>query len=154
MEEEASPFDADCIKAEKIALRLIARAEQSVSGLTAKLEKRGVDASAARQVISSLLDRELLDDERFAERWINAQLRGKKAPSPLWLLVSLEKRGLKRETSLSAIGKVLDEETELSLIVEFIEKIDVRFKENSGILKRKLRHERFSIEAIDRFFDG
>jgi regulatory protein len=150
--EEASPFDADCIKAEKIALRLIARAEQSVSGLTAKLEKRGVDPSAASQVISSLLDRKLLDDERFAERWIHAHLGGKKALSPLWFLVSLEKRGLKRETSLNAIGKVLDEETEFSLIVGYIERIDVRYKENSGLLKKKLRYERFSIEAIDRFF--
>jgi len=150
--EEASPFDADCIKAEKIALRLIARAEQSVSGLTAKLEKRGVDPSIARQVISSLIDRKLLDDERFAERWVHAHLGGKKALSPLWFLVSLEKRGLKRETSLNAIGKILDEETEFSLISEYIERIDIRFKENSGFLKKKLRYERFSIEAIDRFF--
>jgi len=151
--EEATPFDADCIKAEKIALRLIARAEQSVAGLTVKLEKRGVDPSVANQVISSLIDRKLLDDERFAERWIHAHLGGKKALSPLWFLVSLEKRGLKRETSLNAISRILDEETEFSLILKYIEKIEIHFKGNSGFLRKKLRYERFSSEAIDRFFD-
>jgi SOS response regulatory protein OraA/RecX len=151
--EEDPPFDADCIKAEKIALRLIARAEQNSSGLAVKLEKRGVDPSIARQVISGLLEKNLLDDKRFAEGWIRAHLRGKKALSPLWFLVSLEKRGLKREISLGAIDKILDEETEYSMLLEYIEKIDLYFKENKSFLRKKLRHERFSIEAIDRFFD-
>jgi regulatory protein len=154
LEEKDPPLDADCIKAEKIALRLIARAEQNSSGLAAKLEKRGVDPSIVREVISGLLEKKLLDDERFAERWICAHLRGKKALSPLWFLVSLEKRGLKREISLSAIDKILDEETEYSLLLEYIEKIDLHFKENSGFLRNKLRYERFSSGAIDRFFDN
>ena len=153
MEEKDTPFDTDCIKAEKIALRLIARAEQNSSGLTAKLEKRGVDPFIARQVISCLLEKKLLDDERFAQGWIRAHLRGKKALSPLWFLVSLEKRGLKREISLSAIDKILDEETEYSLLLEYIEKIDVHFMENSSFLRNKLRYERFSSATIDRFFD-
>ena len=154
MEEKDLPFDADCIKAEKIALRLIARAEQNSFGLAAKLEKRGVDASIARQVISGLIEKKLLDDERFAEGWIRAHLRGKRALSPLWFLVSLEKRGLKREISLSAIDKIFDEETEYSLLLEYIKKIDLCFRENTGFLRNKLRHERFSSVAIDRFFDS
>ena len=154
MEENNSTFDADCIKAEKVALRLIARAEQHSSGLTAKLEKRGVDSSIALQVISGLLEKKLLDDGRFAEGWIRAHLRGKKALSPLWFLVSLEKRGLKREVSLSAIDKIFDEETEYPLLLEYIEKMDVHFKANSGFLRNKLRYERFSSGAIDRFFDS
>ena len=146
MEEEAFPFDADCIKAEKIALHLIARAEQSVAGLTAKLEKRGVDASIARQVISSLLHRKLLDDTRYAERWIRAHLGAKKPLSPLWFRVSLEKKGIKREISLNATKKILDEETEFLLLLKFIEK--------NGLSRTKLRYEGFSTEVINRFFDS
>jgi regulatory protein len=152
--EKALPFNADCIKAEKIALRLIARAEQSVCGLTTKLQKRGIDPSVAREVVSSLIDKKLLDDERFAECWIRARLGGKKAPSPLWFLVSLEKRGLEMGVSLNAINEILDEETEFSLLLAYVGKIDFRFKKNSGFLKAKLRFERFSPEAIDRFFDS
>jgi regulatory protein len=145
--------DSDCINAEKIALRLIARAEQSVAGLTAKLEKRGIDPSTTRQVISSLQSRELLDDTRYAERWIYAHLKGKKPLSPLWFLVSLEKRGIGREICLAAINKVLDEDTEYSLLLKFIEGMDVLTKENVPF-RTKLRHEGFSPGAIDKFIDS
>jgi len=152
LEEEALPFDADCIKAEKIALRLIARAEQSVAGLTAKLEKRGIDPYTTRQVISSLQSGNFLDDTRYAERWIYAKLKAKKPLSPLWFLVSLEKRGVKREICLAAINKVLDEDTEYSLLLKFIGGMDVLLKKNLP-LRAKLRREGFSPEAINRFID-
>jgi len=152
LEEEALSFNADCIKAEKIALRLIARAEQNSSLLAVKLEKRGIDPYIARQVISGLLDRKLIDDERFAERWIRAHLGAKKAPSPLWFLVSLERKGINRQISLNAINKVLDEEAEYSLLLKFIEKVDALTKKTS-LFRTKLRHEGFSSEAINRFFD-
>jgi regulatory protein len=153
LEEEALPFDADCLNAEKIALRLIARAEQSVAGLTAKLGKRGIDPSITRQIISGLLDRKLLDDMRFAERWIYAHLKVKKPLSPLWFLVSLEKRGVNREICRAAINKVLDEDTEYSLLLKYIERMDVLTKENVPI-RTKLKHEGFSPEAIDKFVDS
>jgi SOS response regulatory protein OraA/RecX len=153
LEEEAFPLDTDCIKAEKIALRLIARAEQSVAGLTAKLEKRGIDPSITRQVISSLQNRRLLDDTRYAECWIYAHLKTKKPLSPLWFLVSLEKRGVNREICLTAINKVLDEDTEYSLLIKFIGGMDILTKETVS-LRTKLRHEGFSPEAINKFIDS
>ena len=153
MEEEALPFDADCIKAEKIALRLIARAEQSSSFLAVKLEKRGIDPSIARQVISGLIEKNLLDDTRYAERWILAHLWVRKTLSPLWFLVSLEKRGVSREICLTAINKVLDEDTEYSLLLKFVERMDALTKE-TGLFRTKLRHEGFSPEAINRFLDS
>jgi SOS response regulatory protein OraA/RecX len=153
LEEEPLQLDANCIKAEKLALRLIARAEQNVAGLTAKLEKRGVYPSIALQVISGLLEEKLLDDSRFAERWVHAHLWVKKALSPLWFLVSLEKRGISREICLAAINKVLDEDTEYSLLLKFIGRMDALTKE-TGLLRTKLRREGFSPEAINRFFDS
>ena len=153
MEEEALPFTADYLKAEKIALRLIARAEQTSSGLAAKLRKRGIDPSITGQVISSLIEKNLLDDTRYAEHWICAQLHGRKPPSPLWFLVSLEKRGIDRKTSLVAINKILDEETEYSLLLKFIDRVDVSIKKDE-FFRTKLRHEGFSPEVIGRFFDS
>jgi SOS response regulatory protein OraA/RecX len=150
--EEAHQSAADCLRAEKIALRLIARAEQSSALLTAKLEKRGVDASIARQVVSSLLDKKLLDDERYAELCIRAHLM-KKAQSPLRFLASLEKKGIVRETSRKAIGKVLDEETEYSLLVKFVEQMGDLI-EKTSFLRTRLKHEGFSPEIISRFLDS
>jgi len=153
LEEEALPFDAECIKAEKIALRLIARAEQSVAGLTVKLEKRGIDPSTTRQVISDLQSRKLLDDTRYAEHWIYAHLKMSKPLSPLWFLVSLEKRGVNKETSLAAINKVLDEDTEYSLLLKYVDGMDVLIKETVPI-RTKLRREGFSPGAINKFIDS
>ena len=153
MEEEALPFDADCIKAEKIALRLIARAEQNVAGLTAKLEKRGIDPSITRQVISSLQSRELLDDIRYAERWIYAHLKTNKPISPLWFLVSLEKRGISREICLAAINKVLNEDAEYFLLLKFIEKMNISIKKNVPF-RTILKREGFSPEVINKFIDS
>jgi len=153
LEEEALPFDAECIKAEKIALRLIARAEQSIAGLTVKLEKRGIDPYTTRQVICSLKNRKLLDDTRYAERWIYAHLKVKKPLSPLWFLASLEKRGISREVCHAAINKVLDEDTEYSLLLKYIERMDFLMKQTVPF-RTKLRHEGFSTEAIDKFTDS
>ena len=80
-EEDAFRFAAACYKAEKAAARLIARAEQNSFGLAAKLERRGHDTRAVKAVISVLSDRNLLDDARYAERWILSRLAAVTADS-------------------------------------------------------------------------
>ena len=152
-EEETLCFAAGCYKAEKVALRLIARAEQSSLSLTAKLEKRGIEIAVAKTVIALLLDRKLLDDARYAELWVRSCLT-RKTPSPLWLLASLGKKGIDRDSSRSAIQKVLDEETEYTMLLKYIEKMDILDKNGAkGGLKAHLKYQGFSIETITRFFD-
>ena len=158
-EEEAFRFAAACYRAEKIALRLIARAEQSSLGLTAKLERRGFEASAANAVVSRLLDRNLLDDERYAALWVRSRLALKKAPSPRWLLAALRKRGIDRESSRKALDKALDPETEYALFLRFLESRSFREKsllsggERASFLRTQLKYEGFSSETLDRYFD-
>ena len=152
-DEDGKNFNAACSKAEKIALRLIARAEQSSFGLEFKLKQRNIDADVAEEVISRLLDRELLNDQRYAELWIRSCL-ARKAPSPLWLIVSLGKRGIKRDLASKAIKKVLDNEAEYALLLKYLEKIDTSEKNDAARIKSKLRYEGFSFEILDRFFDN
>jgi len=64
--EEGLRFAAECFRAEKPALRLIARAEQCSAGLSRKLEKRKISAKCAGAVISKLIEAGLIDDERYA----------------------------------------------------------------------------------------
>ena len=49
-------------RAEKAALRLIARAEQCSGGLARKLEKRGCTAASVSAVILQLCELDLLND--------------------------------------------------------------------------------------------
>ena len=158
-EEEALRFAADCYRVEKLALRLIARAEQHSLGLTAKLERRGSRAAVVRAVISRLLDRNLLDDGRYAELWIRSRLALRKAPSPRWLRASLRKRGIDRNSLSAALDGVLDPETEYALLLRYLESRNSRKKmreregKKGSFLRSELRYEGFSSAAIDRYLD-
>ena len=151
-DEEAFFFAASCYKVEKAALRLIARAEQNSLGLTAKLGRRFSDSAAVKAVVSRFLDRNLLDDGRYAERWIRSHLSGNR--SPRWLLVSLAKRGIPRGVSLDALETVLDPETEYIQLLNYLEKTGFPKHKGRISLRAQLRFEGFSPAALDRYFDA
>jgi len=153
-EEKSFSFTADFYRVEKAALRLIARAEQNSQGLTAKLLRRSFDADVVKDVVSSLLERHLVDDTRYAELWIRSRLSNHKAQSPLGLLAALEKRGINRDSSRKILNKVLDHETEYALLSTYMN--NKRFPENKKpiSLRAHLKYEGFSIETLDRYFNS
>jgi len=150
-EEESFRFAAACFRVEKFALRLIARAEQHSMGLTAKLQRRFQDIAVVRAVISCFLDRNLLDDHRYAELWIRSRLRLRKALSPRSLLMALQKKGIDRDSSGEALREILDPETEYALLLKYLDK--TRFPPGKArFLRGQLRYEGFSSETLDRYF--
>jgi regulatory protein len=153
-EEEAFRFAAACYKAEKTALRLIARAEQNSLGLAAKLKRRGHSAAAIKAVVSCLSGRNLLNDGRYAERWLRSRLPAVKALSPRLLLSSLAKRGIPRDASLEALKTTLDEEAEYALLLHYLEEVGSSEHKRGVSLKARLRYEGFSLAVINRYFDS
>ena len=154
-EEEAFRFADACYRAEKIALKLVARAEQNCLGLQVKLERRGFDAAVAQEVVSGFQTRKFVDDGRYAELWLRSRLSSGK--SPRWLFISLGKKGIKRETSLKTLEKLLDPETEFALLLMYIKKAGTKNtkiskSDSKNYFKSQLRHEGFSIEVLDRYF--
>jgi len=151
-DEEAAFRNASaCLRAERAALRLIARAEQCTAGLSRKLEKRRHERKCVNAVISRLSALRLLDDSRYAQLWLESRLR--LARSPLRLLVSLCARGIDRDEASAALKKTLDEEAELSMIARFAKK-KARKADGARSLKSMLKGEGFSYAAIERFFNG
>ena len=154
-EEAAFRHASACLRAEKAALRLIARAEQSTAGMAGKLQKRGHEAACVSAVISRLSELRLLDDNRYAQLWLESRLR--LARSPRRLLSSLCARGIDRDDAESALKAVLDEETELSLLTRFAKKHARKAGgEGEGVtrsLKYLLKSEGFSHVTIQRFLD-
>ncbi|MDR0487719.1 MAG: recombination regulator RecX [Treponema sp.] len=148
-EEAAFRFASDCLRAEKAALRLIARAEQSGAYLSRKLERRGYQAACVNAVLSRLSELKLIDDQRFAMLWLESRLR--LARSPRRLLSSLAGRGINREDAQTALQAVLDEETEQMLLSRYTEKYSR--KADHRQLKYILKSEGFSPQAIRRYFD-
>jgi regulatory protein len=152
-EEEALQFAASCYQAETAALRLIARAEQCTLGLIAKLERRGCDSPVVKAVISRLLERNLLNDERFAKLWVHSRLSYGRARSPLWLRVSLGKKGIDRNLVNKAVEETLDPETEYALLLKYLEKAGISDGKNQSYLKTQLKSEGFSYKVLDRYFE-
>ena len=157
-EEEAFRFAADCYRAEKVALRLIARAEQYSFGLISKLERRGFSDVTVKTVVSCLLNRNLLNDRRYAELWLRTRLGSGKAFSPRWLLISLGKKGIDKDSSQKALKEMLDPETENALLERFLKK---NRRKNPGLSgkggrnseKSLLKYEGFSFDVLNSYFD-
>jgi len=144
------------IKAEKTALRLIARAEQCSAGLARKLEKRKHEPAVIREVISKLTDLKLLNDSRFARLWLQSRLRF--ARSPRRLFTSLCARGIDRDEAQAALKEVLDDETEKTLLARFAKKYARKLR-NQGedvmrSLKFLLKGEGFSSAAIEEYLEN
>ena len=155
-EEAAFRHASACLRAEKAALRLIARAEQCTQGLARKLERRSHDKTCVDMVISRLTDIKLLDDSRYAQLWLESRLR--LARSPRRLLSALCGRGIDRDDAETALKTALDDETEFSMLTRFVNK-RLRKKNGEGetvtrSLKYMLKSEGFSLSAIERFFDN
>ena len=152
---EASRFTASCNKAEEAALRLIARAEQNSLGLIAKLERKEFDTNVIKAVISGLIERGLLNDERYAELWLRSRL-AKKIQSPKSLLISLRKRGIDRNSAKKALEKVLDEDAEYALLLQYLEKLEKTPPSKAKKVpsqRAQLKYEGFSALSLDRYFE-
>ena len=139
--------DLEYRRAETAALRLIARAEQNIAGLTRKLEKRKVAADVASAVILHLCKLDLLNDSRYARLWLQSRLR-RFGQSPRRLLSSLCARGIQLDDARSALKEVLDNDAELAMLEKFAEK----YAQKNG-LKFILKNEGFSTAVINRFLE-
>jgi regulatory protein len=154
-EEEVLGFAASCYRAERAGRRLIARAEQNSAGLSRKLERRGYGSACVSEVISYFTGLDLLNDSRFAERWLRARLARKtgKTPGPRGLRSMLMSRGIGRDAAGAALEKVLDDEAEWELLLSFVKKAPP--VKTSGVypLRNRLRYEGFSSSIVNRFFE-
>jgi regulatory protein len=154
-EDAALRFAAGCYRAERAALRLVARAEQTRGGLKHKLEQRGHQADHADAALSYLTELDILDDRRFAERWIRSRLyRG--ADSPLSLINGLCRRGIDRSIAREARRTALDFDLETGLLERFIAKkypaLDGGGRD-ARLLRALLKREGFSPPVLERYWE-
>jgi regulatory protein len=147
-----------CLRAERAALRLIARAEQCLFGLRRKLEKRGHEPACVGVVVARLAELELVDDRRFARLWLETRLR--RTASPRRLLAGLRARGIARDDAEKAVNAVLDNDAEFELLRRFTVKLQrtlANVKSRAGDyhaarnIKFSLKNEGFSPAVIQRF---
>ena len=134
-------------------MRLIARAEQTQKGFTLKLKRRGCEDDCIQAVVTKLVDLGLLNDERYAERWLRAKISRKtgKIASPRLLSAALSSRGIGREDQKSAFERILDEEAEYNLLLYYMEKV-IKLPKGYSV-KSHLKYEGFSSDIINRYLE-
>jgi regulatory protein len=154
-EEDAFRFAAACLRAERAALRLVARAEQTVFGLSRKLERRGFKSACVSAVLRRLEDLDIVNDRRFAGLWIQARLT-RRGESPRRLLAGLRSRGIGRDDAEAALTSVLNFRNEPALLRRYIEKYHpAPDSETAGdpSLKYRLKSEGFSPAVIQNYWE-
>jgi regulatory protein len=155
-EEKAFRFASACLRVEKAALQLIARAEQNFFGLSRKLEKRGHDSACVRSVLAHLSELELVDDCRYARLWLESRL-SRLSGSPRRLLAALRGRGIDRDDAESALKDCLNPEIEEQLLKHYVEKhrLAEKTETSSEVLSLKylLKNEGFSYSAVQNYMD-
>jgi regulatory protein len=154
-EEAAFRFAATCLRAERAALRLAARAEQTIFGLSRKLKRRGFKAPCVSAVLRRLADLDLVNDRRFAGLWIQARL-ARRMESPRRLLAGLRGRGIDRDDAEAALKAALNFQTESALLGQYIKKLyPVPGSETAegSFLKYRLKSEGFSPLVIQSYWE-
>jgi regulatory protein len=154
-EEEILRFAASCYRAERIGMRLVARAEQNSAGLEAKLGSRGFSRPQVQAVVFRFLEMDLLNDRRYARLWLQSRLakRNGPVPGPRQLMAKLRNRGIAKADIDAAFDDVLTGEAEWSLLIRFLEKNRSPAGDGGRSLRSRLRFEGFSASILERFLD-
>ncbi|WP_304225030.1 regulatory protein RecX [Gracilinema caldarium] len=153
-EYQALESSAECLRAERKALQLIGRAEQSHQGLMLKLEQRGHSEPVVRRVLDRLTDLDLINDRRFAEAWIHTQLGISSTKSNMQLVSGLVKRGLDARTASSVVNELYPANCEATAIPRYIKKkrLDLGSMDRFEIMQT-LRKAGFSQQAIRQYLE-
>src|SRR5882724_7524403 len=92
---EQHPANSDRRADPAAAVTLLARRDFASAELRAKLCSQGFEDGAAGQVIAELATRGVLDDQRFAENYVNSHAR--RGQGPIRIAAQLRRCGLPEE---------------------------------------------------------
>ena len=138
--------------AEKHALGLLARAEQSRFLLSGKLERRGCTTKAINLALDFLESEGLLDDRRFAEAWLRSRV-GKASLSPSKLALGLRNRGIEEGVVKTAFAMVFDAEKRRDLLKRAAERELKLADGDIEVARTALRRLGFKSGEIRAFFE-
>ncbi|MDR1352462.1 MAG: RecX family transcriptional regulator [Treponema sp.] len=157
-EAESFRFAAGCYRAERAALALVARAEQTRLGLKGKLERKGINSVYAGAALDYLERLGIISDERFAGLWLESKLRrigagrgGKLCPRKL--LGSLLGRSVPSGIARKALSSALDSGTEWLLLDSYIAGVFPDFDKDDISVRQKLKAAGFSSAVIRAYWE-
>lgn len=153
-EQEQLLFTSQCVRAERKALQLISRAEQTQKGLLQKLERSGYPEGVSKKVLERLVSLELVDDRRFARAWIQSQTGLSPKKSASQLVTGLIRRGVDGRIAEESVTSLYPVEVEARAIAWYLRKKGYEPEHLYQLeLKQILRRAGFSKGSIRLFID-
>jgi len=118
------------------AVKLLASRSYSVRKLKDKLKTRGYEREEIEQAIAKLIERRLLDDQRFAEGFVRTRLeshpRGRMA-----LTRDLLSRGVSGSVARATVDHAVDADQEFQLARELVERKGKQYSGLDSITRRR-----------------
>ncbi len=142
-------------KAKNKAFHLLSYRERTVKEMKDRLFKKGFDNDVVEQTINYLLEKDLINENRFAEQWIRSRINNHPRGRRL-IYKELLKKGLNRSLIDSSLNKYLSFEQEIKMSETLIKKWLRKHKEEdreSLKLKNYLSNKGFSYDIINKTTD-
>ncbi len=111
----------DVNKARNYALRLLELRGRSVKEIRDKLKSKAADPKDVDSVIADLLSLGLLDDEKFAQDWIDSRRR-LKPMGPTRMRTELVKKGISHEIISAALNEFVNNVDQEALALPLAER--------------------------------
>jgi len=147
--------DDQFIEARNKAFHLLSYRERTIKEMKDRLRKKNFSAEIIEKVISYLLDKDYLNEERFAEMWIRSRInhhpRGRKL-----IYKELKNKGVENRIINTSLDEYLSREKELEMASYLMEKWLRRRKEedsSSYKLKNYLANKGFNYDLIYEITD-
>ncbi len=134
-------------KAINFAIKKLSYCDLTEYKLRTALKRKGFEEKEINNAINFLIEKNYINDERFAFNFINKCLReGKKGPKAI--LYELQKRGIEKNLSLILVKQLISEEKEIEIINKLISKEKERSNHHKII--NKLLRKGFRKNAIKK----
>jgi regulatory protein len=147
--------DEQFIEARNKAFHLLSYRERTIKEMRDRLKKKDFSAEVIEKVITYLLEKDYLNEQRFAEMWIRSRInhhpRGRKL-----IYKELKDKGVERKIINSALDEYLSREKELEMASYLMNKWLRRRKDedsSSYKLKNYLARKGFNYDMIYEITD-
>lgn len=133
-----------------VAQDILSRRDHSIAEVRLKLKRKGFSATQTDETIAWLQMRKLLNDEKFAARYVENTL-AIKAVGPRWIAYKLKQKGIAQDIIEETLGSVFTTDGEQQLATTAAQawrRQHSKHREDKQRLQRFLMSRGFSFEAI------
>ena len=135
-------YEEDREKAFATGYSIIAIRDHSEQEFIQKLKKRGFSDEIVQSCRRSFLDRDLLNDGRFATQFARSKFSAN-GWGPSKILSALRRKGISEVMARKALEDTFQEEDATESCIQLIQKREVHFRRESDPIKRKQKVFRF-----------